>query len=518
MKTPLHILHLEDDPHEVDLVHDMLEAEGVSCSINYAHDKSGFTKELERGDIDLIIADQSLPGFDGLSALKIARSKWPEMPFILMSGTVGEEFAIESLKSGVTDYVLKDRRSRLVPAVRRAMQEVEDRLKHRQLEKQFIEAQKMEVLGQLSGGIAHDFNNILGIIIGNNEFVMAKLHFDDPLRKNMEEIKFAAERAVAVSRQLLVFSRKQAVELVVLSLNEVIQSMDKMLFRLVNEHIELTVILGEKLGSIRGDSGYIGQMLMNLVINARDAMPNGGSLTIETSNARLGKKLAPSHPDVVTDRHVMLSIRDTGTGMTDDVKAKLFEAFFTTKPEGKGTGLGLATCQSIAKQLNAHIDVESELGKGTTFKVYFPRVDQPLHKLTTRLLHSISPARGTETLLIVEDETALRRMTSMALENQGYTILQASNGQEGLRVVSEHKGQPIALVITDVVMPQMGGKLMAEWLKSSYPEIKILFTSGYTEDSIVQQSARDPTITFLSKPYTLATLAGKIREILDNKL
>jgi len=517
MKTPLHILHLEDDLNEIDLVHEMLKAEGISCSINYAQDRPSFVQALERGGIDLIIADHALPGFDGLAALKMARAKWPELPFILMSGTVGEEFAIESLKSGVTDYVLKDRRSRLVPAVRRAMQEVEERLKCRQMEEQFIEAQKMEVIGQLSGGIAHDFNNILGIIIGNNDFVMGKLHSDNPLRKNLEEIKFAAERAVAVTRQLLVFSRKQSIQLVVLDLNEVIQSMDKMLSRLVGEHVELTIVLGKQLGRIKADSGYIGQMLMNLVINARDAMPNGGSLTIETSNASLAKKLAPPHPDGTANRHVLLSVRDNGIGMTGEVKARLFEAFFTTKPKDKGTGLGLATCQTIAKQSNAHIQVESELGKGTTFNVYFPRVDQPLHKLTTRLLLSVSPARGTETLLIVEDEAALRRMTSMALENQGYTILQASNGQEGLCVANAHKGPPIALVITDVVMPQMGGKLMSEWLKSHYPGIKILFTSGYTEESIVQQSVLDPTVAFLSKPYTLATLAGKIREILDNQ-
>jgi CheY-like chemotaxis protein len=258
-------------------------------------------------------------------------------------------------------------------------------------------------------------------------------------------------------------------------------------------------------------------LLLNLVINARDAMPNGGNLAIETSNAKLDKKLTPPLPKATADRYVMLSVRDTGTGMTDEVKAKLFNAFFTTKPHGKGTGLGLATCQTIAKQSNAHIEVESELGKGSTFKVYFPHVDQPLH-MTSRHLPSMTPPRGTETLLIVEDEAALRRMTSMALESLGYTVLQAATGQEGLRVAEEHKGAPIALVITDVIMPEMGGKVMAEWLKASYPEIKILFTSGYTDTTIVHHGVLDPTVAFLSKPYKLATLAGKIRDVLEGQL
>jgi signal transduction histidine kinase len=467
---------------------------------------------MERGEVDLIISDQALPGFDGLSALKVTRAKWPDLPFILMSGTVGEEFAIESLKSGATDYVLKDHRLRIVLAVRRAMEEVERKIASRLLEQQFIQAQKMEVVGQLSGGIAHDFNNILGIIIGNNDYMMSNLGAADPLRKNAEEIQHAAERAAAVTRQLLVFSRNQVVQPLVLDLNEVVKDMDKMLSRLVDEHIELTVLLGKQLGRLKADSGYLGQLLMNLVVNARDAMPNGGKLVIETSNVKFDKDCPP--PGMTPGNYVVLSVRDTGVGMTDEVKARLFEAFFTTKPKGKGTGLGLATCQTIAKQSNAHIQVESALGKGTTFKIYFPRVDQPLH-VTSRRLPSMAPARGTETLLIVEDESALRRMTSMALKNQGFTVLQAATGQEGLQVAAAHRGPPIALVVTDVVMPEMGGKVMAEWLKTSYPGIKILFTSGYADAAIVEHGELDPTVAFLPKPYTLATLAGKIREVLD---
>jgi len=515
MRAPIHILHLEDDPNEAKLVESILEIEASPCLVTHVQGQAEFIATLERGGIDLIISDYSLPGFDGMSALKIAHARWPDIPFILMSGTLGEEFAIESLKSGATDYVMKERRSRLIPAVHRALREVEERAERRLLEAQFIHAQKMEVVGQLSSGVAHDFNNFLSIIIGNNDYLLAKLRAEDPLRNNCEEIQHAAERAAGVTRQLLVFSRNQAVQPVVLDLNEVIQSMDKMLSRLVDEPIELTLVLERKIGHIKADSGYIGQLLMNLVINARDAMPNGGSLTIATSNFTQKQDTEPVPADIMPGDYVMLSVSDTGVGMTDEVKARLFEAFFTTKPKGKGTGLGMATCQTIVKQSGAYISVDSELGRGTIFKIYFPRVDQPLQK-ETRRLPSVAAPRGTETVLIVEDEAALRRMSAMMLENQGYTVLQAASGEEGLRAANENRGQPIAIVITDVVMPQMGGKAMAQSLKKTHPQMKVLFTSGYAEDALENDKDLDPSVAFLPKPYTLLGLTHKVREILDN--
>jgi signal transduction histidine kinase len=516
MKKPLHVLHLEDDPAEAAIARSIFESEKLSASITHVKNRADFVAALESGNFDLIIADYSLPGFDGLSALKITRATWPDLPFILMSGTVGEEFAIESLKSGATDYVLKDRRSRLIPAVHRALREAEERAEHRRLEKQFIQAQKMEAVGQLSSGIAHDFNNILGIIIGNNDYVMGKLHPEDSLRKNLQEIQHAADRATGVIRQLLVFSRNQAVQLVVLDLNEVIQSMDKMIYRLVDEPVKLTFTLQEKIGRIEADSGYIGQLLMNMVINARDAMPDGGNLSVATYNATLDEDFVLSRTGMTAGHFVVLSISDTGVGMTDEVKAKLFEAFFTTKPKGKGTGLGLATCQTIARQSNAYIDVESRIGKGTTFKIYFPRVDQPLSQDPAHL-PSEAPPRGTETILLVEDEAALRQTTSMVLESQGYTVLQTANGQEGLKTIREHKGSPISLVITDVAMPKMGGKVMVEWLKTTNPDLKVLFTSGYVDVAMVHHGMPDPEVAFLPKPYNLASLAGKVRELLDGE-
>jgi two-component system cell cycle sensor histidine kinase/response regulator CckA len=293
-----------------------------------------------------------------------------------------------------------------------------------------------------------------------------------------------------------------------------VKDLDQMLHRLIDENIEMTIVLGNEIGRIKADSGYVGQVLMNLVVNARDAMPNAGKLTIATNNVTLDQNYAREHADATPGDYVMLSVSDTGTGMTDEVKAHLFEAFFTTKPKGKGTGLGLATCLTIVQQCGGHIGVHSEVGKGTAFKVYFPRVEQPLDAGARSNQNRPLP-RGLETLLVVEDEPSVRQMARGVLQIQGYKVLSASNGQDALRVVQEHKGSPIRLVVTDVVMPLMGGKAMAEWMKTIYPDLKILFTSGYTDNGIAPRGMLDAGVEFLPKPYTLAALANKVREMLD---
>jgi signal transduction histidine kinase/ActR/RegA family two-component response regulator len=354
----------------------------------------------------------------------------------------------------------------------------------------------------------------LGIIIGYNDLITSALVPDSPLRKYTGEIQHATERAAGLTRQLLVFSRKQIVQPVVLDLNEVVKDMDKMLRRLIDENIIMTIVPGKQTGRIKADSGYIGQVLMNLVVNARDAMPNGGRLTIATSNVTLDDNYADSHTGTIAGDYVMLAVSDTGTGITDEVKARLFEAFFTTKPKGKGTGLGLATCQTIVQLSGGRIDVDSELGKGTTFKIYFPRVEQPLD-VSAKPIQPGPVVLGTETLLLVEDEPSVRHLACGILEAQGYEVLSASNGQDGLHVAREHKGSPIRLVITDVIMPLMSGRVMAEWLKTTHPDLKILFTSGYTDDAIAHHGVLETGFAFLSKPYTPATLARKVREMLD---
>ncbi len=514
MKTPLHILHLEDNAKDAEIVQSTLETEGMQCAIVRVEGRDDFVAALQRGGIDLILSDCTLPGFDGMSALKIACTTCPAIPVIFVSGTLGEERAIDSLKNGATDYVLKDRLARLVPAVRRAMHEVEERAERRRMETQFIEAQKMEVVGQLTGGMAHDFNNILAVIMGYSELTIRKFGENEEIKSHLETIRSTAERAAGLTRQLLIFSRKQTVRPTVLDLNAVVQGLEKMLRRLIDENIEMLFVPGQEIGRVKADSGYVLQVLMNLVINARDAMPNGGKLTIATDNVTLDESYARAHPGATPGHYVMLSVSDTGVGMTGEVKARLFEPFFTTKPKGKGTGLGLATCQSIVQQSGGHIAVRTEAGQGTTFKVYFPRVEQMLD-VVPRLDSSGPLPRGTETLLLVEDDPAVRHLAHDVLEAQGYRVLRAANGQEGLRVAREIQGQPIGLVITDVVMPVMGGKAMAEWLKTSYPDLKVLFTSGYTDDAVIGWGMLESGVEFLPKPYAPATLIGKVREMLD---
>jgi CheY-like chemotaxis protein len=287
-----------------------------------------------------------------------------------------------------------------------------------------------------------------------------------------------------------------------------------MLGRLIGENIEMTIVSRSHGHYIHADNGYIGQVLMNLVVNARDAMPHGGKLTIAIDDVTLDQDYVDAHPGELPGNFVKLSVSDTGTGMTDEVKARLFETFFTTKPVGKGTGLGLATCQSIVRQCGGHIDVSSELGKGTIFNIYFPCVEKPSHGVVEP--NQMAPSKGgTETLLVVEDEPSLRNLARTVLEKQGYKVLSASTGHDGLRVAREHRGAPIALVVTDVIMPELGGKAMADELAADHPGLKILFMSGYTDDTIAHHGVLDPGVELLLKPYTPADLVRKVRELLD---
>jgi len=516
MKSPLVILHWEADPANAALVKAKLEEEGIACLIRRVDNAVDFALAHEDRNLDLVLSDMSQLGLAGMTTLEFTRKRFPDLPFIIVSGTVGEDAAIEWLRSGVTDYVLMKRLTRLAPAVRRAIQEAEGRREYKLLEEQFVRAQKMEVVGHLAGGVAHDFNNIVGVILGHSYLIKENLQPDDPIRDDVEAISHAAEQAAALTRQLLIFSRKQAVEPVVLDLNQILADLDKMLRRLINERIALFIEPGKRIGRVKADSGYVGQVLMNLVANARDAMPNGGELRIKTQDAVLSADDARTLPNLVPGKYVMLTVSDTGTGMTDEVKARVFEAFFTTKQAGEGTGLGLATCHTIVKQCGGHIRVHSELGKSTTFEVYFPHVDQPFDALVrTAPLGPLQ--KGNETLLLVEDGPSLRYLACRVLELQGYRVLCASNGQEGLRMAQESDGLPIALVIADVVMPHMDGRVMADRLRSTYPQLKVLFTSGYMEETFHTDAALDAGTAFLSKPYSPAGLALKVRELLDTE-
>jgi signal transduction histidine kinase len=516
MKLPLHILHLEPSPHEAGEVVSKLQAAGLNCSANRVGTQEEFVRALREDPVDLILSEVALPGFDGMTALEMARKRHPGIPFIFLSNSTIEEFAVESLKSGATDFVLKRWPVRLAPAIRRAVQDAEARQDRARLEEQFLEAQKMEVIGHLAGGVAHDFNNILAVILGYTDLTTLLLEPDSRAQQNLEEIRRAAERAAALARQLLAFGRKQSCQPVVLDLNEVLTGLDKMLRRLIDEHIMLVVEPGRETGRIKADSGHVGQVLMNLVVNARDAMPQGGVLTVKTANASVNGAPAGRPPSAAPGEYVVLTVNDNGTGMSEEVRARLFEAFFTTKPRDKGTGLGLATCQRIIGQCGGFIDVRSEPGKGSTFDVYFPRVYEQA-AATGRRAPARTLPKGTETLLLVEDDPAVRHLAADVLEMQGYRVLRASNGQEGLRVAGEAIGHGIDLVITDVVMPRMSGKVMAEWLKATYPDMKVLFTSGYAEEAVADFGVFAAGMDFLAKPYTPSALAWKVRAILDEE-
>jgi CheY-like chemotaxis protein len=372
----------------------------------------------------------------------------------------------------------------------------------------------MEGIGRLAGGVAHDFNNLLTVMTGYGEMARETLSPTDPAREDLGELLKAAERATDLTRQLLAFARKQAIEPRILNLNELILDMGRLLRRLIGEDIELVTHPAPDLGQAKVDRGQIEQVVVNLAINARDAMPDGGKLTIETKNATLDDLYAQRHLEVSAGDYVLLAISDTGVGMDAEVQSHLFEPFFTTKAAGKGTGLGLATCYGIVKQHGGSIGVYSEVGHGTTFKIYLPRIIPPTEEIAHR--NEINGLlRGVETVLLVEDEVAVRALAARVLRAQGYTVLEAANGDEALALAQDRGETEIDLLLTDVIMPQIGGRELAARLAMLIPTVKILYMSGYTDDAIVHHGRLEPGTVFLHKPFSPAALARKVREVLD---
>jgi len=644
-ERPIRILHLEDEPNDHELVRAALEADGLRFDIEIASARGDFEAALAQGSFDVILSDFTVPGYDGVSALRLVRGRSPDLPFILVSGTIGEEAAIESLRSGATDYVLKHRLTALAPSVRRALAEAEERRRRRQaeeelqkeqrllravlenieagivacdengiltlfnratrefhglpleplppdrwaeyyslygsdgktplakeeiplfqalrgesvrnvevviaskkgkprtlltsgqpitdaagrrigavvalhditehksLERQLRQSQKMEAIGRLAGGVAHDFNNLLGVIIGYSEMVLRDMGPDDRRWRQIEQIHRSGERAASLTRQLLAFSRKQILELRVLDLDALLSDMEKMLRRLIGEDVELVTRPDPLLRPIKADPGQIEQIVMNLVVNSRDAMPQGGTITIETANVDLDREFVRTHEGARPGPHVMMAVSDTGIGMTSDVQAQIFEPFFTTKESGKGTGLGLSTVYGIVTQSGGYISVHSEPGQGTRFEVYLPQAEEGTAANATHRSQSVSPM-GTETILVVEDEVTIRGMLCESLREFGYTVLEASEVVEATQQCQKHTG-PIHLVITDVVLPGMGGRELALKLTTLRPEMKILFMSGYTDDAIVRHGVLTAGVMFLQKPFTLVAMARKVREVLD---
>jgi two-component system cell cycle sensor histidine kinase/response regulator CckA len=648
MTRPLRLLHLEDNPRDAEMIRHRLDVEGVSCDILLVDSKSGYEAALTRESFDLILSDYNLPGYDGIAALTKAQETQPDVPVILISGTVGEDEAVRCLHIGATDYLIKDRLDRLVPAVQRALQEAETQRTRKQterallqreqalrdngertrfalaaarmgvweidyqsdtltwsdtmaplfnltpddapkttegffqlihpddrravetsvaratasdrdhvvefraiwpdasahwihgraqalydadgrplrllgiamdiderksLEDQLRQAQKLEAIGQLAGGVAHDFNNQLTVILGFTDLLMTNLSPDDPGQADLLEIKKAGARAAGLTRQLLAFSRKQILQPKVLDVNALIASMEPMLRQLIVAHVDLSVSLTAQAPLIEMDPTQLEQILVNLAVNAADAMPRGGKLTIKTTNVRLDEHYQQRILPVTPGDYVMLAVSDTGLGMDEATSRHIFEPFFTTKDIGKGTGLGLATVYGIVKQSGGDIWVSSELGRGTTFTIYLPQTAAGGASAIERSSEAGDALGGSETILLVEDDEAVRMLARLTLERAGYRVLQAGNPREAARMAGEFAG-PIHLLLSDVIMPESDGPPLLDRLVSARPAVRVLYMSGYAGEAVRHVLLVEDT-PFLQKPFTPHALVEKVRAVLD---
>ncbi len=390
-----------------------------------------------------------------------------------------------------------------------------DVTERKHLEAQLTQSQRLESVGRLAGGIAHDFNNLLTAIMGNTDLARDSLPAEHIARADLDEVTRSSERAAELTRQLLAFARRQIIEPHVLDLNQLILDMDKLLQRLIGAHVELIVRTDPSLWRIRADHGQIEQIVVNLAVNARDAMPSGGTLTIETRNVQLDHDYAHRHININPGRYVMLAVSDTGTGMDEETQAQIFEPFFSTKAPSRGTGLGLATCYGIVKQHGGTIWPYSEPGHGSTFKIYLPQVEASAELLPPSTTDDDLP-RGTETVLLAEDEPSVRMLAARVLRAQGYTVVEAENGDAAIHLARTWPGAPLDLLITDVVMPRMSGKMLAVLIQTLFPTSAVLFISGYTDNAIVHHGQLDPGIVFLQKPFSPAALARKVRNVIDS--
>src|SRR5262249_40365228 len=512
MKQSLHILHLEDSDFDAELIEATLGSEGISAEISRAQTRSEFEQAITSSEPDLILADCSLPSFDGMTALEIAKRKCPEVPFIFVSGSLGEEVAIETLKSGATDYVLKHRLSRLAPAVRRALNEVEQRAERWKLEAQLRHAQKMESVGTLAGGVAHDFNNLLTAIVGNAQLALARITTDSAAREHLQEIEKSGLRAADLTRQLLIFSRKQKIEPKIIVLNETIRAFMKMLRRIIGEDIEGDFSECAEMPPVLADPGQIEQVVMNLAVNARDAMASGGKLTIQTNVLSIDEEQSRARGWSRAGRYICLSVTDEGVGMDDQVQSRIFEPFFTTKGEGRGTGLGLAVVYGIVNQHEGMIEVQSRLGQGTTFYIYLPVQEEEVQKPDRRIKAELRG--GQETILVAEDEELLRKLAKEILEGLGYRVLLAADGEEALKIFNAHS-RDIQLVMLDIVMRKLGGRATYDSMRAAGCRVPVIFMTGYSAEMARNKMQQDLGEGFIQKPYSVQTLGQKVREVLD---
>jgi len=631
MNSPLRVLLVEDSESDAELLARELKRAGFDVTWERVQSAGRLQTALDDGHWDIIVGDNSMPGFSGTEALALVRARGLDIPFIFVSGTMGEDLAARALEAGAGDALAKGNLRRLIPVIKRELREAEDRrarreseasyrtlvqeaplgiyrstpagrflsantalarilgydspddllalematdvyadaeerrrlieqdtytdqvydeleatwkkkdgtrirvqlsvrahrspegqveyyeafvrdiTAQRQLEAQLAQAQKMEAIGRLAGGVAHDFNNLLTVILSYSELLLQDLPAEAPNRDDIEQIRKAANGASELTRQLLAFSRQQVLQPKVVDLNAAVSSIERLLARVLREDIHLECSLAVDAGTVKVDPGQLEQVIMNLAVNARDAMPNGGRVTIETANVDIDETYVEAHALAAPGRYVMLAVTDTGMGMDAATQARIFEPFFTTKEVGKGTGLGLATVQGIVQQSGGFIWVYSEPDHGTVFKVYLPRVDAPPSKAEDVAGDRL---RGTETVLVVEDMAAVRAVTCQMLKRFGFTVHDAADGTTALQL-AQAIDQPIDLLLTDVVMPDINGRELAKQCQQVRPRMKVLFMSGYTDDAVVRHGILQEGIAYLQKPFTPTSLVRKVREVLD---
>ena len=630
--SPITVLLVEDNPGDARLILELLgEVQTQAFDLERVERLDHALTRLSRTGVDVVLLDLGLPDSQGLETFMRARRGAPDEPIVVISGLDDERLALEAVRSGAQDYLVKGRieghllarvlryaveRKRGEEALRaseahhrtilenigdavfiadpqgryldvnpraceltgysrdellqltvsdtypaqdrdaaalrivdvaggraavterpllrkdgailvvesnarrlsdgRLLGAVRDITERKRLEEQLRQAQKMEAVGRLAGGVAHDFNNVLTAIFGYADLLNEELPDGHQARLDLDEIRKAAQRASSLIRQLLAFSRQQVLQPMVLSLNDLVEDIQNMLVRLIGEDVQLRLGLSPSAGNVRADAGQIQQVLMNLVVNARDAMPTGGKLLVETANTELTEQYAEAHQPVAPGAYVMLAVSDTGSGMDAETKARIFEPFFTTKEKGRGTGLGLSTVYGIVKQSGGYVWVYSEPGRGTTFKIYLPRVDEPAEPLAPPQREART-LTGTEIILLAEDDEMLRPLSKGLLERLGYRVLEAENAIRALALADAHAG-PIHLLVADVVMPGGSGRELARRLANSRPDTRVLYVSGYTDDAIVHHGMLEPGLNFLQKPFTPATLARKVRDVLDAPL
>ena len=520
-KRPLRLLCVDDSEDDVLLLLRELRRNGYDPLHERVCTAAAMRAAISRQAWQLVISDYHMPNFDPFEALRILKESGRDLPFILVSGIVDERTAVAAMKAGAVDYIMKRDLARLVPAIERELREAEVRAARRtaeealrQSEEQLRQAQKLEAIGRLAGGVAHDFNNILTAIAGYSELAVRELKAGQPAHDHVVEIQKATERAAALTRQLLAFSRKQTLQPKVIDLNAVVSNLDKMLHRLIGEHIEFKTVLERSLPPVKADPGQIEQVIMNLAVNSRDAMPDGGHLTVQTSHVRLTDPAAPRPPGLPATDWVVLAVADNGSGMSEEVKARIFEPFFTTKEPGKGTGLGLAMCYGIVQQSGGHISVESQHGHGTTFRIFLPVATESLPAATVEPARASPAAPRGQTILVAEDEDVVRELTSYLLREQGYNVLVSPDGVAALAQASQYEGN-IDLLLTDAVMPRMGGKELAQHLRRQRRDLRVLLASGYSADVFGPAAVGDGPLEFLQKPFTPAVLLAKVQHVLS---